>query len=89
MSEQIQPVTVTHDTAARTPRTFGSDIIRELVETNDATPLSDHQRLRMFVRYDNTWWVDAGTIFIEILDADQNSKLDRWHQRLTTGSLWS
>ena len=99
MNEQNQPVTsgdmVTTGTvtgnpgAARAPRTFGSDIMRELIDTGDAVVLGDQPRLRLFIRYDNTWWIDGGTTFIEVLNDQQNTRLTRWHQRLTEGSLWA
>lgn len=92
MNEHNQPVTANASTsnsgALRAARTFGSDIMRELIDTNDAVVLGDQPRLRLFVRYDDTWWIDGGSTFIEILDDTQISKLARWHQRLTEGSLW-
>jgi hypothetical protein len=94
MNEHHQPVTTasavtSNSGAARAPRTFGSDIMRELIDTHDAVVLGDQPRLRLFVRYDDTWWIDGGSTFIEVLDNTQIIKLARWHQRLTEGSLWA
>lgn len=88
-SDTTIPSTATSSPGALAPRTFGSDIMRELIATGDAVILGEQPRLRLFVRYDNAWWVDGGSTFIEVLDAQQNTKLTRWHQRLTQGSLWA
>ncbi|MDI6104680.1 hypothetical protein QLQ12_39425 [Actinoplanes sp. NEAU-A12] len=53
-----------------------------------AVALARFDRHRMFVRYDNTWWVARRDSFIEINRADQTAKLDRWHRRVTQGALW-
>lgn len=92
MNEQNPPVTVTtdpdHRDDARLPRTFGSDIMRELVDTGDATELAGRDRYRMLLRYDDVWWFEVDDTFIEITSPTQNNKLDRWHRALTYGGLW-
>ncbi|WP_306211053.1 hypothetical protein [Actinoplanes sp. RD1] len=87
MSDHTQPHPASGD--LRTPRTLASDVMRELISTADAAVLGEHPRFRMFARYDNHWWVDAGNTFIEITGDEQTRKLDRWHQRMSQGSLWA
>lgn len=96
MNDNSQPHTVTPTIGTATnlagvcvPRTLDSDLMRELIATAAAAVLGEHPRFRMFARYDNRWWVDAGPTFIEITTDEQNNKLDRWHQRMSQGSLWA
>jgi hypothetical protein len=87
MNESLQPVTT--DTAPTiSPRTLTREQMREHLDQGLAQKLSDRDRHLMFVRYDTTWWIGDQTGFIEITDAGQNARLDRWHQRLTNGALW-
>lgn len=90
MSENTQPHPVTTSPGdLHTPRTLDGELMRELINTTEAAVLGEHPRFRMFARYDNSWWVDAGNAFIEITGDEQNRKLDRWHQRMSQGSLWA
>ncbi|MFF5230268.1 hypothetical protein [Dactylosporangium sp. NPDC000521] len=89
MNEQTQPITATSDPApGPVPRTITHPDMRAHLDSQTATVLSASDRHRIFVRYDNVWWVSDGDGFIEIIDANQNTRLDRWHQRLNHGALW-
>jgi hypothetical protein len=73
----------------RAVRTVTAEQMMLHLDSRHAVPLSPHPRQQLFVRYDNVWWVGHGTGFIEITDPEQNTKLDRWHHRLTHGALWA
>jgi hypothetical protein len=77
-----------HGQPAR-PRSVGHHEMREHLQHQRATTLSSHERHRMFVRYDNTWWIADPDGYIEITDPSHNAKLDRWQRRLTDGALWT
>lgn len=93
MNEHTQPTIDTTTAPApapiRGPRTISHNEMREHLRHLRAITLSSHQRHSMFVHHDNTWWVANPDGYIEITDPDQNTKLDRWHRRLTDGALWT
>lgn len=70
------------------PRLIPQRAMRDLVDAQQATTLTDHERYRMFVRYDNTWWIGYHDTYCEITSEDNNRKLDTWRRRLTEGALW-
>jgi hypothetical protein len=78
-----------HSRTADAPRTLSRQAMRAHEETGEAVPLSSRDRDRVFVRYDHSWWIGDRDGFVEIIDAEQTQKLDRWHQRLSYGALWA
>lgn len=79
---------VTAAEPVRTPRTLTVDDMNEHIDNGHAIALKP-ARHAMFVRYDETWWIGDGRSFTEITSREQNSRLDRWRQRLTQGALWT
>lgn len=82
------PATTSGATApARTPRFVSHDQLQHL-ENRSTQPLPS-LRERGFVRHDGCWWVRDRDGYHEITSTTQNTKLDRWHVRLTEGALWT
>ncbi|GAB7048447.1 hypothetical protein [Catenuloplanes indicus] len=75
------------DGPTTTPRFITHDQMRD-IESNTAEPLPS-LRERGFVRHDGSWWVRDRDGYHEITSSAQNTKLDRWHVRLTEGALWT
>ena len=73
----------------RAPRTITREHMHQHLDNGRATILSTQPRYRMFVRYDNTWWIANADGFCEIVNDDHNRKLDTWRRRLTEGALWA
>ncbi|RKR88370.1 hypothetical protein BDK92_2687 [Micromonospora pisi] len=73
----------------RTPRSIDHAQMRLYQEQRLVTLLSTRDRYRMIVRYDSTWWIGDRDGFTEITSTAQTAKLDRWHERLNNGALWS
>jgi hypothetical protein len=90
MNEQPQPATPISDIdPGRQPRFVSREQMQTHHDNRAVTALSPGDRHRMFVRYDHTWWIGDPTGFHEITNPGQNAKLDRWHERLTNGALWT
>ena len=91
MNDNPQPVTIapTDVNPHRTPRFIDHATMRDHQENQRVTLLATRERHRMFVRYDGVWWIGDVSGFTEITSQAHNAKLDRWHQRLTTGALWT
>lgn len=88
-----QPVTTTPNNdvvdPGRPPRTMSHDQMRQHQTDGTAVLLTERERHHTLIRYDNVWWIADQDGYIEITSSDQNTKLDRWHQRLTNGALWT
>ena len=69
------------------PRTLDREAMRRHEQQGEATPLSGRHRDQVFVKYDGKWWISGPDGFVEIIDVEQNRKLDRWQTRLTQGAL--
>ena len=54
-----------------------------------AAVLSNRERYRMFMRYNDSWWIGDRDAFTEIISSAQTQKLDTWHRRLNEGALWA
>ena len=88
MNEPTQPVAASTDIPARQPLVIDAAVMWAHHAAGRAIPLSAQARHHMFIRYDNTWWIAHHNQFVEITSPDQQSKLDRWHRRVTQGALW-
>lgn len=93
MPEPTPPATATTPTDApgdvdsnRAPRFLSHAEIRDHVHDFAALPALRNQTL---VRYDGVWWVADRDGYTEITGTEHNTRLDRWHQRLTHGALWT
>jgi hypothetical protein len=87
-----QPVTTTpnHDLDPnRAPRTMTHEQMRPHQTDGTAVLLTERERHRTLIRYDNVWWIADEDGYLEITSPSHNAKLDQWHRRLTDGALWS
>jgi hypothetical protein len=71
----------------RPPRTLSHAEIRE--RTGDGFTTLPALRNHTLIRYEDVWWVADRDGYIEIVDAEHNHRLDRWHARLSNGALWT
>jgi hypothetical protein len=88
MTEDLHPATSDAAEPVRTPRALTPEEMLKHIDNGAAVPLNPG-RHDMFLRYDGSWWIGDAIGFTEITSPEQNARVDRWHQRLSDGALWS
>ncbi|GAB1690735.1 hypothetical protein [Krasilnikovia sp. M28-CT-15] len=88
MNDKPQPVPATTDIPTTGPRIISRAVMDDHAAAGRVVPLSPADRHRIYVHYDNAWWIADPHGYLEITSPQQTTKLDRWHQRVARGALW-